>query len=91
MNTVETTSVSPHSSNAVLCAVFIDELPNTNEKVIDKYLRTISKEIAKEAKVLGIQKARQNANIKYGKFWRERLTMKKIYNTPNPFGKMSYW
>ncbi len=79
------------TANPVLCAVFIDELPNTNEKIIDKYLRTISKEIAKEAKVIGIQKARQNANIKYGKFWRERLTMKKIYNSPNPFGKMSYW
>lgn len=69
---------------------FIDNIPYTNEKVIDKYLRTISKEIGKDAKVLGIQKARQNANIKYGKFWRERLTMKKIYNTKNPFGKMSY-
>lgn len=78
-------------ANHLLCAVFIDELPNTNEKIIDKYLRTISKEIAKEAKVLGIQKARQNANIKYGKFWRERLSNKKIYNSQNPFGKMSYW
>lgn len=76
--------------NPVLCTVFINELPNTNEKIIDKYLRIISNEITKEAKVIGIQKARQNANIKYGKFWRERLTMKKIYNTPNPFGKMSY-
>ena len=75
----------------MLCAVFIDGLSNTNEKVIDKYLKTISKEIGKEAKIIGIGKARQNANLKYGKFWRDRLTIKKIYNSPNPFGKMSYW
>ena len=75
----------------ILNADFIDSLSNTPEKTINKYLKTISKEISKEAKVLGIDKARQNANVKYGKFWRDRLTIKKIYSSPNPFGKMSYW
>jgi hypothetical protein len=70
---------------------FIDNLPNTDEKIIDKYTRYISKEIAKEALLIGIQKARQNANKKYGKFWRERLNFKKIYTSSNPFGKMSYY
>jgi hypothetical protein len=80
-----------NSSKPLLCDAFIDALPNTDEKIIDKYLRTISKEIAQDAKILGIGNARQNANIKYGKFWRSRLTIKKIYNSPNPFGKMSYY
>ena len=88
---IQTTTSAGIAQNPVLCAVFIDELPNTAEKIIVKYLRIISKEIGKDAKVIGLQKARQNANIKYGKFWRERLTMKKIYSSPNPFGKMSYW
>jgi len=88
---VEGLNVSPAIAKPMLCAVFIDELPMTNEKVIYKYLRQISREIGKEAKVIGITKARQNANVKYGKFWRERLTIKKIYNSPNPFGKMSYF
>lgn len=74
----------------LLCAAFIENLPNTNEKIIDKYLRIISREIDKEAKVIGIGKARQNANIKYGKGWRETLIMKKIYNRKNPFDKMFY-
>ncbi len=87
---IETTSAAI-AANPLLCAVFIDELPNTNEKIILKYLKIISREISKEAKLVGINKARQNANLKYGKFWRERLTIKKIYNSPNPFGKMSYW
>ena len=65
------------------------------------YLDTI-KPILKEIKVLSNQykleghtdyhnKAREEINKKYGKFWRERLNMKKIYNSPNPFGKMSYY
>ena len=37
----------------ILCAFFIDKLPNTNEKIIDKYLIQISTEIKKDAKVLG--------------------------------------
>lgn len=74
----------------LLCAAFIENLPNTNEKIIDKYLRIISREIGKEAKIIGIGKARQNANIKYGKGWRETLTMKKIYNHKNSSDKMSY-
>jgi hypothetical protein len=82
---------NPTCTKPMLCAVFIDELPKTNEKIIDKYLCQISREIGKEAKTIGISKARQNANIKYGKFWRERLNAKKIYNSPNPFGKMSYF
>lgn len=89
-----TTELLPSANIAqspMLCAVFIDELPNTPEKVILKYLKTISREIAKDAKVIGLDKSRQKANLKYGKFWRERLTIKKIYDSPNPFGKMSYW
>jgi hypothetical protein len=61
-------------------AAFIDNLPNSPEKVIDGYSIAISNEIAAEAKQTGIDKARQNANIKYGKFWRERLAFKKIYS-----------
>ena len=82
---------SGNNTKPLLCDAFIDSLHNTDEKIIDKYLRTISKEIAQDAKTLGLGKARQKANIKYGKFWRSRLTIKKIYNSPNPFGKMSYY
>ena len=57
----------------------IDNLPNMDEKIIDKYLKTISKEIADNINIVGLQKARQNVNLKYGKYWRERLTIKKIY------------
>jgi len=67
----------------MLCAIFIDELPKTNEKEIDNFLFQISQEIREQAKLIGITKARQNANIKYGKFWRERLCSKKIYNNHN--------
>jgi len=80
-----------NKSKPLLCDAFIDELPYTDERIIDKYLRTISKEIAIEAKINGISIARKNANLKYGKGWRSRLTIKKIYNSPNPFGKMSYY
>jgi len=70
---------------------FINELPKTNEKTIDKYIWQISNEISKEANVIGIQKARQNANKKYGKFWRERLTSKKIHKGKSRIGHMSYY
>jgi len=85
------TKADSNTTAELLSSVFIDELPYTNEKIILRYLKIISLEISKEAKLVGIDKARQNANLKYGKFWRERLTIKKIYNSPNPFGKMSYW
>jgi hypothetical protein len=91
MTNVDLKDETPTCGNVLLCAVFIENLPNTNEKIIDKYLRQISREIGKEAKIVGIGKARQNANIKYGKGWRETLTAKKIYNCKNPFGKMSYF
>lgn len=75
----------------MLSKEFIDNLSYTDEKIIDKYIKSISKEIAKNAELYcNIQEARKQANLKYGKQWRERLTMKKIYNT-NPFGKMSYY
>jgi len=59
---------------------FIDDLPKTDEKTINKYQRFISKQIKEYSKKVGFQKARQDANKKYGKFWRERLEAKKIYN-----------
>lgn len=59
----------------------IDNLPKLNEKIINKYQQQISREIKVESETLGIQKARQNANLKYGKFWRDRLEEKKIYNS----------
>lgn len=69
---------------------FIDNLPKTPEKKIDKYIKQISKEIATNAKKIGIQEARKQANLKYGKFWRERLNIKAIFKS-NPFDKMSYF
>jgi hypothetical protein len=77
---------------------FIDSLPNTDEKIIDKYTKQISTELyhlSKEFEAKGDKNAHTNArceiNKKYGKFWRERLNFKKIYNSSNPFGKMSYY
>jgi hypothetical protein len=82
----------------VLSEEFIDNLPPTNEKIIDKYTKRISTELyhlSKEFEANGDTNAHVNArceiNKKYGKFWRERLNVKKIYNSPNPFGKMSYY
>lgn len=82
----------------LLCDACIDALPNTDEKIIDKYCKKISKELtalSKEFELIGDKdyhnKARAEINKKYGKFWRERLNIKKIYNSPNPFGKISYY
>ena len=76
----------------------IENLPYTDENIIDKYCKKISKELvvlSKEFEKNGEKdyhnKARCEINKKYGKFWRESLTSKKIYNSPNPFGKMSYF
>lgn len=87
-----------NSTKTLLCDVFINELPNTDEKIIDKYTKQISKELyhlSKEFEANGDTNAHVNArceiNKKYGKFWRERLNTKKIYNSQNPFGKMSYY
>lgn len=68
---------------------FIEDLPHTEEKIIEQYQRQISKEISNNAKEVGIQESRRLANLKYGKFWRERLEFKKIFKG-SPFGKMSY-
>lgn len=57
---------------------FIDNLPSIDYKIIQKYQKLISKSIAKEAKIIGIQEARRNANLKFGKGWRERLEVKSI-------------
>ena len=77
---------------------FIDSLGYTAEKTIDKYIRSISTELKNLSKKLESegnkthhQDARCEINKKYGKFWRERLTEKKIYSEKNPFGKMSYY
>ena len=87
-----------NKSKPLLCDAFIDSLPYTDEKIIDKYTKQISTELynlSKEFEAKGDTNAHVNArceiNKKYGKFWRERLNMKKIYNSPNPFGKMSYY
>ena len=76
----------------------INNLPNTDEKIIDKYIKQISTELyhlSKDFEAKGDTNAHINArheiNKKYGKFWRERLNSKKIYNSPNPFGKISYY
>ena len=69
----------------------IDNLEPCDERIVDKYLKQILKEVAAEAKIIGAQKARENANKKYGKGWRERLRIKKIYRKKNPFGKISYY
>ena len=85
-------------TKSMLCDAFITNLPYTNEKIIDKYTKQISTELyhlSKEFEAAGDTNAHVNArceiNKKYGKFWRERLDIKKIYNSPNPFGKMSYY
>lgn len=87
-----------NGTKAVLCDAFIDALPYTDEKIINKYTKQISKELVKLSKEFQSKgepdyhnKARCEINKKYGKFWRERLNIKKIYNSPNPFGKMSYY
>jgi hypothetical protein len=87
-----------NKSKPLLCDAFIDALPHTDEKIIDKYTKQISTELynlSKELEANGDTNAHVNArceiNKKYGKFWRERLDMKKIYNSKNPFGKMSYY
>ena len=85
-------------SKPMLCDAFIDALPHTDEKIIDKYTKQISTELyhlSKELEAKGDTNAHVNArceiNKKYGKFWRERLNVKKIYNSKKPFGKMSYY
>ena len=94
MNKVNKQAESSNSTKPVLCDAFIDALPHTNEKIIDKYTKQISTELyhlSKEFEANGDTNAHVNArceiNKKYGKFWRERLNVKKIYT----FGKMSYY
>ena len=76
----------------------INNLPNTDEKIINKYIKQISTKLyhlSKDFEAKGDTNSHINArheiNKKYGKFWRERLNSKKIYNSPNPFGKISYY
>lgn len=59
---------------------FIDNLTGVDECTRLKYIRHISSEIREEAKTVGIQKARENANKKYGKFWRDRLNEELTYD-----------
>lgn len=86
---------TPNFCKPLLCDAFIDALPHTDEKIIDKYTKQISTELyhlSKELEANGDTNAHVNArceiNKKYGKFWRERLNMKKIYSSKNPFGKL---
>jgi len=65
---------------------FIDELPYTEESIIDNYTKKISSELynlSKQFEAAGDTNAHVNArceiNKKYGKFWRERLNIKKTY------------
>jgi len=69
---------------------FIDNLPKTDEHIITKYQKQISNEIALNGKLIGFNKARQQANLKYGKFWRDRLESKKIYKKDH-FKRISYY
>ena len=96
-NNLENPEVS-NITKSLLCGAFIDALPYTDENIINKYTKQISTELynlSKEFESNGDTNAHVNArceiNKKYGKFWRERLNFKKIYNSPNPFGKMSYY
>lgn len=59
---------------------FIDTLEKTSEDTINRYQQIISLEIRINSEKFTITKARQIANLKYGKFWRDRLEDKKIYN-----------
>lgn len=86
------------STEPLLCDAFIDALPYTDEKIIDRYTKQISTELyhlSRELEANGDTNAHVNArceiNKKYGKFWRGRLKLKKIYRSSNPFGKMSYY
>ena len=64
----------------------IDELEKDSEFVIDRYIKQISKEVKETSDKLKQQghpnyhiEARHIINLKYGKWWRERLELKKIY------------
>ena len=60
---------------------FIDNLPYTDEKIIKQYIKHISKNIAiKIQNGMDDSTARCEANKLYGKWWRDRLTSKMIYN-----------
>jgi len=87
-----------NNTKQILSKSFIDELQYTDEKIIDRYSRQISnelRELSKELEANGDKNPHVNArceiNKKYGKFWRERLTLKKVYNSTNQFGNMSYY
>lgn len=76
---------------------FIDNLPYTKEKIVDKYIAQITKEIyklAKEFEASGdknpLINARCEINKKYGKYWGERLISKMIY-PKNSFPRMRYF
>ena len=97
-NNIQIDDQNGNSTKPMLCDAFIDALPYTDEKIINKYTKQISTELyhlSKEFEVNGDTNAHINAryeiNKKYGKFWRERLNVKKIYSSKNPFGKMSYY
>ncbi len=75
----------------ILTKEFIDNLPNTSESIIIEYQKFISNEIKTNSVTMGIQKARQEANKKYGKHWRERLNIKKIYSHGNSLGELGHY
>jgi hypothetical protein len=63
---------------------FINNLPYTDERIINKYIKLISKElvtISNNLKEKGDKNyhnnAREQINKKYGKFWRDNLISKK--------------
>lgn len=63
----------------------IDELEKDSESVIDSYIKQISnelKQISNEFKQKGNPNyhidARHQINQKYGKYWRERLELKRL-------------
>lgn len=60
---------------------FIDNLPHSPASEIDKYQKYISKQIRDNTDTVGLNEARHQVNLKYGKLWRERLEIKKIHKT----------
>jgi len=81
----------------ILTEEIIDNLPYSKEKVIDKYIAQIGKEVhllSKEFEAKGdkdaLGSARCQINKKYGKWWRDRLVRKKIFHK-NAFDGMLYF
>lgn len=81
----------------ILSEQFIDSLPYAKERVINKYIKQIGKEVYELSKKFeangdtnALINARCEINKRYGKFWRERLNRKKIFDK-RAFSKVPYY